>query len=513
MSRSAVVRALVRATICMLPPLAAALAAGCADGRAEPLNSARAVVASASDSSAAPTASPLVLRSVGGRLETTLTAQEGSLTIDGRSWSAMLYDGAYLPPVLRLDPGDSLLLHLVNRLPASQRTNVHYHGTATSPKPPSDDVFASIEASQRYDYRLYFPTNHDRGLFWYHPHPHGQSEQQVQDGMSGLLVVEGFLEQYYPWLAGVPERLLMLKDPEPPGHPDSLGHVKTLNGTRDVTFAIRPGELQFWRVGNIGADAYFNLKVDGHRLWLLSSDASALRRPQLVDSLFLPPGARAEVLIVGGRPGRYPIRHAAVSTGPAGDPNPAATLGTLVVEGAPVDGRAEVERIRRMGDIPSVAGEIDSLRTRAVTRRRTFVFSETPDGETFFVNGQQFDMDSTNTRVRVGDVEEWTLINTSGEWHAFHIHQVDFLVTEIDGVPQRPIGLHDTVNLPFAVGGQPGIVKVLMPFTDPNIVGRFVYHCHILEHEDGGMMQVIEVDPPLGASTPTIRHPTHAARR
>jgi suppressor of ftsI len=435
------------------------------------------------------------IASSNGALEVTLTAQESPLTFGEQTWSAMLYNGAYLPPVLRVQPGDSLKLHLVNRLASDQMTNMHYHGTAVSPKPPSDDVLMMVDPSASFDYKLYFPPNHDRGLFWYHPHAHGLSEKQVQDGMSGLLVVEGFLETNYPWLRGVPERLLLLKDLEPPGRPDSLGHKKNINGEVSASFSIRPGELQFWRVGNIAADGYFNLKVDGHRLWLVANDANTLRRPMLVDSLFLPPGSRAEVLIEGGAPGRYGIRHLAANTGPAGDPNPAAVLGTLIVQGERMDRSADVARLRTMSDLLDVAKEITDLRTHPITRRRTLVFSETPDGDTFFINGQQFNMDSVNTYVNVGDVEEWTLINTTGEWHAFHIHQLDFLVTEINGVAQAGNSLHDTVNLPFLIGSQPGIVKVIVPFTDPNIVGKFVYHCHILEHEDGGMMQVIQVNP------------------
>jgi suppressor of ftsI len=433
-----------------------------------------------------------------GALEVTLTAQENLLTFGDQTWSTMLYNGTYLPPVLRVQPGDSLKLQLVNRLPSEQMTNMHYHGTATSPKPPSDYVMMMVHPSTSFDYKLYFPPNHDRGLFWYHPHPHGQSEGQVQDGMSGLLVVEGFLETNYPWLGDVPERLLMLKDLDPPGRPDSLGHRKNINGEVSASFTIRPGELQFWRVGNIAADGYFNLKVDGHRLWLLASDANTLRRPMLVDSVFLPPGARAEVLLEGGKPGRYPIRHLTANTGPAGDPNPATQLGTLVVEGERIDRTVDVQRLRTMADLPGVAKEISDLRAHLITRRRTFVFSETADGDTFFINGQQFNPDSVNTDVHVGDVEEWTLINTTGEWHAFHIHQLDFLVTEINGVAQPGNSFHDTVNLPFVVGSQPGIVKVIVPFTDPNIVGKFVYHCHILEHEDGGMMQLIRVNPAKG---------------
>ncbi len=446
---------------------------------------------------------PPVLSSTNGRLEVTLTAQSSPLTLDGQTWSSMQYNGRFLPPVLRVKRGDSLLLHLVNHLPATQRTNIHYHGTTVSPKPPSDNVLLTVDASQTYENKLYFPPNHDRGLFWYHSHSHKQSEEQVRGGMSGLLVVEGFLEQFYPWLTDVPERLLMLKDPVPPGTPDSLGHVKTLNGTRNATLRIRPGELQFWRIGNIGAIAFFNLKVEGHRMWVLARDANAMRRPELVDSLFLSPGARLEVLIEGGAPGRYTIRHAAVNTGPAGDPNLAQTLGTLVVEGAPMNRRADVDRLRSMADIPSVVQRIEGIRHHAITSRRTFVFSESPDGKIFYINSLLFNMDSINTQVRLGDVEEWTLINTAAEWHTFHIHQGDFLITEVNGVPQPDISLRDVINIPYVVGGQPGIVKVIIPFTDPVILGKFVYHCHILEHEDAGMMQIIRVIPAVGAPPAT----------
>ena len=440
------------------------------------------------------------LSSQDGVLAVTLTAEKSPITLGGRTFSSMVYNGAYLPPVLRLEPGDSLKLRLVNRLAADEITNLHYHGTQVSPKAPSDDIFLHVGSGTVYDYRVNFPPAHDRGLFWYHPHPHGMSEDQVLGGMSGVLVVEGFLDSFYPWLRDIPERIVMLKAYEPPGYKDGDPHTKTLNGRTDATIAIRPGELQFWRIANIAADAYFNLRIDGTRLWLLANDANPLRRAQRVDSVFLPPGARAELILEGPPPGRHAIRHLAYDTGPQGDPNPATALGTLVSSGRPVDRRADVARLENPGgDLAAVAQDIDTLRTHPIARRRSFVFSESMDGDTFFVDGRQFDPSRVDTQVRLGDVEEWTVQNTSGEVHAFHIHQTDFLVTEINGVPQPFDGLHDTVNLPYAVNGRPGVVKFIIPFTDRVIVGKFVYHCHILEHEDGGMMAVVQVNPSIAA--------------
>jgi suppressor of ftsI len=431
-----------------------------------------------------------------GILTATLTAATSPITLGGNTFGSMVYNGAYLPPVLRLEPGDSLKLHLVNSLHGEEVTNLHYHGTQVSPKAPSDDPFLHVIPATAYDYRVYFPRDHDRGLFWYHPHPHGESEDQVLGGMSGVLVVEGFLQTFYPWMRDVPERIVMLKAYKPPGYKDGQPHTKTLNGRTDGTITIRPGELQFWRIANIAADAYFNLRIDGARIWLVANDANPLRHPLVVDSMILAPGARAEVIVEGPPLGRYAIRHLAYNTGPQGDPNPAVSLGELVSAGTPIDrGAASARLAGAGGEIAAAARDIDSLRTHVIVRRRTFAFSESAGGETFFINRKEFDPNRVDTQVRVGDVEEWTLENTSGEVHAFHIHQTDFLVTEINGAAQPANSLHDTVNLPYAVNGRPGVVKIIIPFTDPNIVGKFVYHCHILEHEDHGMMATIQVNP------------------
>jgi FtsP/CotA-like multicopper oxidase with cupredoxin domain len=118
------------------------------------------------------------------------------------------------------------------------------------------------------------------------------------------------------------------------------------------------------------------------------------------------------------------------------------------------------------------------------------VYSESKDGDTFFIDGKTFDMHRTDIRVKFGAVEEWTIRNDADELHSFHIHQAPFQVTEINGVSQAPDGYRDIVDVPIG-----GSVKVVIPFTNPVIVGRFVYHCHILSHEDKGMMATIEVVP------------------
>src|SRR4030095_16760636 len=136
-----------------------------------------------------------------------------------------------------------------------------------------------------------------------------------------------------------------------------------------------------------------------------------------------------------------------------------------------------------------------SRQNGAIANERTFIFSETSDGNIFFINDNTYDPDRVDTTVKLGTFEEWTIQNTSGELHVFHIHQLDFLVEEINGGAQTMLGLQDTFILPYQENGVPGEVKILIPFTNPVIVGEFVYHCHILGHEDNGMMANIVVAP------------------
>jgi len=145
---------------------------------------------------------------------------------------------------------------------------------------------------------------------------------------------------------------------------------------------------------------------------------------------------------------------------------------------------------------------VENLCDQVIAVDRAIVFSETADGKTFFINGQEFDAERVDTEVKIGDFERWTVTNTSGELHVFHIHLTDFVVCEVNGVQQPFVGKQDTINVPYQ--GQdpdfegPGEVVIVIDFTDPVIEGKAVYHCHIGEHEDQGMMAVFEAcfDPP-----------------
>jgi FtsP/CotA-like multicopper oxidase with cupredoxin domain len=117
------------------------------------------------------------------------------------------------------------------------------------------------------------------------------------------------------------------------------------------------------------------------------------------------------------------------------------------------------------------------------------------DKTKFFINDKVFDENRTDVTVKLGETEEWTILNQDTQYHDFHIHQTGFLVTEVNGEPANFDGLRDTYSVPPQRDGKPGEAKLIIPFTNPVIVGRFVFHCHVVKHEDKGMMMSVEVVP------------------
>jgi FtsP/CotA-like multicopper oxidase with cupredoxin domain len=433
----------------------------------------------------------------------------------------------YIPPVLRLKRGDELQLKLVNEtgragleIEKPQMTNLHYHGMAIPPVQPADDVYMLVPAlgmkfgkhnahhlkgmdlkeTNSFEYRWTVPADHPMGVFWYHPHPHGHTEDQVLDGLSGMLVIEGFIEAYYPELAGLKRRTLIFKDFELPGSEDDddIPKTKTINGFLGGTISTAPGSVELWELGNVGADAYIDFALDGHKFWVIERDGNVIAKPELTDHVFLPPSSRAQIVVEVGSAGAYTLRSREVETGKAGDPNPDVALATLRVEGEEADGSALVARLAKDAlAVPSSGRSVAELEALPVTRERRLVYTENEEGTEFYLNGKQFEMERIDAEVKLGDVEVWTLVNDTDERHTFHIHQTEFLVLSTGGNALEAPGVRDNIDLLYRdpKTKKPSEVKVKIAFTNPVIVGKFPYHCHILEHEDGGMMQNIRVVP------------------
>lgn len=443
-----------------------------------------------------PFVEPPTIRSRDGVLQATLRVAVTQTQIAGVPVATRVYDGQYIPPTLMVKPGDTIQLRLENRI--DELTNLHYHGMNVSPLDNSDNVFLHVVPGETFDYQVQIPDTHPEGIFYYHPHIYGSTEFQIGSGMSGGIIVEGILAPF-PELRDLKQRTLLLKDiqiedgmvPDPPD--SSAPTMRTVNGLTGQVITMRPGETQFWEIANIGADIYYHVALEDHLFYEIERDGN--RRNQVIPSvsLFLPTSSRIGVLVQAGEPGEYTLDTLAINMGPQGDQYPRVTLATVVVSGA--------------GEPPIVLPQqllpVEDLRGQPIAARRSFQFSENTDGDEFFINDMQFDANRIDTTSRLGTIEEWTIENCSGENHVFHIHQLDFQVIEANGEELASIGRQDTVNLDYRDTDGPkdcptdddprGRVKVLIPFTEPTNLGKFVYHCHIGEHEDNGMMQVIEV--------------------
>jgi FtsP/CotA-like multicopper oxidase with cupredoxin domain len=286
----------------------------------------------------------------------------------------------------------------------------------------------------------------------------------------------------------LPERFFLLKHAE-------IGEdneVVSINGQLDPIVPIRPGETQFWRIANIGATLFLKFRIEGMPLYLVATDGHPLPEPRKVGELFLGPGERVDAIVIGPAPGEHAMRTVEFKNEGWRPPDPSRRLATVLSAGSPESRvEREPELLRQRADDPRPWA--DEVRSATIARRRTLDYSRTRDRHAFMINGRVMDENRIDETVRLGDTEEWTIVNTDQQYHSFHIHQTAFLVTEVNGAGRDERSLRDTFSVPPASDAGPGVLKVVIPFTDPVIVGRFVYHCHAVDHEDKGMMGIVEV--------------------
>ena len=438
-------------------------------------------------------------------------------------------------------------------------TNLHFHGMTMPATCHQDEVLkTSIQPGDApFEYRFRIPANEPPGLYWYHPHIHGFSKTQVLGGASGALIVEG-IERANSEVAGLPERVLVIRDQDllhPDAAPSKSEPVvpKMLidrdgdsanNGTgfgkpaKDLSINFvpvpypdyppavlrtKPGQRELWRVLNASAITYLNLAVlferkpqqlgivaiDGVPLNANGNQANAIERR---DHIGVAPGSRVEFILTTPAEGSTALLVTrTVDTGQGGENDPNRALASIV---ASADAPSPSSILPAAG-APLTPNTLPWLGTVAPVRVRKLYFSEKlsdpkdPNSATDFyitVDGQTpaaFDPSSgvPDIVAQQGTVEDWIIENRSTELHAFHIHQVHFLLLDWSGRPVDEPFLRDTVNVPYFNGRMLAYpsVRLRMDFRDPNSVGTFPFHCHLLEHEDGGMMGLIRVEPVIHA--------------
>lgn len=501
---------------------------------------------------------PPVWRSQGGILERTLEIRRAPNVLGGRPISTLTYGGGIPGPTWRVKPGDRLKIRLINNatlsasVPAARShghampptpltrhqaevdagaivagesestllTNLHTHGLQVDPRGNGDNPFVSIEPGQHFDYDIPIPVNQPAGLHWYHPHRHMSVSRQLWNGLAGAILVEGGLDAV-PEIAAAPDRILVVNEllldelgqvPASPLVPTAgpvpfygLPPVPTdihfpINGVLRPRMTIRPGEIQRWRILNAAAHRLLNLTLEdteGRRIPLhqIAQDGINFGVSLERETILMAPGNRIEILVRVERRGLYTLKALAYDQGHPGGARPELLLAKLVSHGRP-------QRTAVAFPLTLIApqqGDLSVSPADAIPSTMQWSGQIMTLPLTFELDGQLFDADRVDRAVTVGTIAEWTLDNHDVFQHPFHIHVNPFQVLKVDGVDYpQPFIWWDVFALP-----RKGSVTVRMAFR-PDVIGKTVYHCHIIPHEDAGMMGVIDLMPPPDIVPPTV---------
>ena len=422
-------------------------------------------------------------------------------------------------PTLRLRRRDRLKLHLVNTL--GEATNLHVHGLHVSPRATSDNIFVHVHDGGHFDYEYQIPENHRSGIFWYHPHFHGRSRNQVNKGLAGAIIIDEHADdpaafRYEPPEAkGVPERLLVLQRLAP------LEDRVQINGALSPEIQFVPDTWERWRILNASSHTFVNLFLDGVDFYRIAVDGNWLEEATEAPVVPIGPAERAEVLVKLGSQPSYQL----------------STLSTLASESLnglrkPIFNRAMATTVESLATLtpqvtaiaaamqaaepPTMLLPLRDLRGSAVPQRQIRLQFDPPPPPPpvgFKIDAKAFNPGRVDQTVELDGVEQWTIKSETDDagWHPLHIHVNDFQVLAIKLAAPDPIldpllkKLLDPVFFSDTVPVPPlGHVEIRAEFLE--FAGRFVYHCHFLDHEDNGMMGVIDVVQPVriadGALTP-----------
>lgn len=433
---------------------------------------------------------PAILQNISakpGVVELNLTASPTRLElVPGKPTEAWAYNGMVPGPTIELREGDLVTIHFTNKL--KQATTVHWHGLhlpATSDGSPLNPVLPG--ASRDYVFRL---QPGSAGTYWYHPHPDMTTTEQVSRGLYGALIVRPPKDP----LEGIPERLLVLSDNrftpdgavDLPDHMSAAGNLDAQNGREgDVFFinghtmpsmAIRPGELQRLRIINAASARVYRLTVPGQKLIHVGDDGGLFEKPREVDELLLANSERVEFLVRGGAPGSrttlrtLPYDRYSPQTRPTDWEQPHDLIEIKTTTDTPVPALI----------VPQSMRAVRPIDIRTVAARRTIVFSQG------MINNKTMDMKRVDVRGRLNTTEIWQIENVVTMDHPFHLHGFQFQVLDRDGIPEPYLSWKDSVNVP-----KHGKVRIAVRFE--NHPGKWMFHCHILDHEDMGMMGILEL--------------------
>ena len=427
-------------------------------------------------------------------VEVTLSAARTRLSlVAGKETEVFAYNGRIPGPTLEVREGDRVIIHFRNELP--EETTVHWHGLHI-PWLADGSPFHAIAPGQQVDFDFKIPPG-TAGTYWYHPHPHHRTRDQVAKGLYGAIIVRADDDP----LRALPEKLLILGDnrfladgsvdlPErfsPQGRIDfengREGNLLFVNGQVMPELNIRSGETQRWRVINASAARVYKLAIPGHTFLHVGSDGGLFEKPLETSEVLIANSERVELIVRGtGPPGsravlqnlpydRYIPQTRPNANSLAGDWRLTREMLTLrYADSAPITSAT----------LPAKLRPVVPLDTAAATTTRVFVLTQG------FINRKSMDMSRVDETTALGATEIWQIENLVGMDHPFHLHGFRFQVLDRNGVPEPFRSWKDTVNVP-----KHETARFIVRFDD--YIGKWMYHCHILDHEGHGMMGILEV--------------------
>ncbi len=430
-----------------------------------------------------------------GLVEARLTAAPAIIEIAlGKPTNVLAFNGSLPGPLIEATEGDRVRIEFVNNIPG-QISTIHWHGM---PVPPGQDgnPMDPVESGSSRVYEFTLPAN-SAATYWYHPHPHGLTHEQVYRGLAGAFIVRPKTD---PLPADLAETVLVISDlrlAADGSMPDSNyldtmngreGDHLLVNGQKNPVLTINPGSSRRFRLVNATNARFLRLAFDGHAMTQIGTDGGLLASPLPgLTELLLGPAERAEIVVdFQAKPGTVSLVTVPYERGWMGPGKPVRAIAPLLTVALVGKVRAPVSLPARLRDIAALG---------AATANKRVVFSETMSMGAggmkmgYLIDGKKFDMSRVDLSSRAGEVELWEVVNTADMDHPFHMHGAQFQIVERerDGVktPAAFLSWKDTVNV---ARGETVRFKVQHVFS-----GLRMYHCHILEHESQGMMAVLKV--------------------
>ena len=392
----------------------------------------------------------------------------------GAATETVAYNGqSILGPTVRWTSGDAVAMHVTNDL--DEPTTTHWHGAEV---PAEDDGGPHSRLEPGTTWTADFEIIQPAATLWYHPHLMGSSAEQVFLGGAGMIIVDddnpaaGDLPQTY----GIDDIPVILQDREftadgqlkfeinDRGTGD-LNPDLTVNGTFDPYTVVPAGPVRL-RLLNGSQARFYELSVDNGSMVKIASDGGYLESPVTLQTLAMGPGDRAEIIVD-------------TSDGP-----------TSLIDstfGRVLELRTDTS-LPTAEHPPAQLATIERITDDMIDRDRTFVLDEVGDG--WGINGVQMDMARVDQTIEFGSTERWTLTARDG-FHTFHTHQTMFQILEINGRPPQPEDSGWEDNVTVNEGDEVIIAARFDSYTNPDI--PYMFHCHILDHEETGMMGQFQV--------------------